>query len=315
MPPHHRLRSLALRCAAVVALLPVIPRATWAQAPDTLIVATYAYPSVDRAGAITGLAEYLQARLNRPTRVLVAADPVALVAAVRERRADVVVTNTFGYLLLADGPRAVAQAVATFRIPAGVRTNYGAVLVARRDEVPDTIALRARIRALRVGLVGAGSTTGNLVPRLALAGLGVSDLERQARATTYAGTHAGAFTLLRDGEADLAGLAAEEYERQLAALEPSERARYHVLWRSPDLLLGPVAVRTSLPAPVRAAVADAVVGLEQRAPAAFQAVRGGWTEARQADALVAATDATYDPVRHLFGDGVTVGALIRRFAR
>lgn len=301
-------------CAAAVALALGDARPAGAQPHDTLVVATYAYPAVDRAGAIAPLAEHLRARLRRPTRVLVVADPVALAAAVREARADVAVTNTFGYLLLADGSPAAGEAVATFRVPPGVRTNYGAALVAR-DAGLSLAALGARIPTLRVGLVSEGSTTGSLVPRLALANHGVTDLERQARSVVYAGTHAGAFALLRDGTVDVAGLASAELERQRAALPAADRARYRVVWQSPDIQLGPVAVRASLPAGERAAIRDAVVGLEQRAPAAFRALRGGWTEAGRADALVAATDATYDPVRRLFGQGDAVVTLIRRFTR
>ncbi len=307
------------RVAALVALLLVgSGRPGSAQQHDTLVVATYAYPSVDRAGAIGPLAEVLRARLGRPIRVLVVPDPVALVTTVREARADVAVTNTFGYLLLASEAPVIARAIATFRVPSDVRTQYGTVLVTRAALVPElrTVASVARhIADLRVGLVGPGSTTGNLVPRLILASHGVADLDARARTVAYAGTHAAAFALLRDRNVDVAAMAAEEFDRQLAALPAVDRARYRVVWQSPDILLGPVVVRAGLPAPIQRAIADAVIGLEQHAPAAFAALRDGWTEARRADGLVSATDATYDPVRRLFGQRDALRTLLHRHAR
>ena len=286
-----------------------------AQAADTLVVGTYAYATNDRVAAVSPLASHLAKRLARATRVASFADPVALARAVRERRVDVVVTNTFGYLLLGGERDAVAIAVATFRVPAGVRTNYGTVLVARDTTLRSATDVVRRARELRIALVAPGSTTGNLVPRLYLASVGIAELEASLRGVTYAGTHAAAVDSLRAGRVDLAALATEEYDRRVAA-DPSAGAReWRELWRSPDILLGPVAVRGSLPRALRDSIAAAVTGLEREAPDAFAALRGGWVEARLADAMIAANDETYDPVRALFGDPRTTAALIARFAR
>jgi len=286
-----------------------------AQTADTLVVGTYAYGSVDRVGAVTPLAEHLGARLGRPTRVVAAPDPVALAQLVRRGLVDVVVTNTFGYLLLADGAQPAAVPVATFRIPPGVRTNYGAVIVSRDTGLRSVETLAARAASHRMALVAPGSTTGNLVPRLYLAGRGMPELEGRLRSVTYGGTHAATFALLDSGEVDVAALATEEYERQVATYGANAASRFAVLWRSPDIQLGPVAVRTTLPIAARDSIARAVIGLERDAPAAFAALRGGWVEAAKSDALVAAHDGTYDEVRRLFGSGNTITALIARFGR
>lgn len=286
-----------------------------ARAQDTLVVGTYAYATVDRVGAVSPLAAHLSARLGRPTRVIAAPDPVALARLVRDAQVDVVVTNTFGYLLLADGEVPAALPVATFRIPRGVSTNYGTVLVSRLPEVRTMADLLPQTSSLAIALVSPGSTTGNLVPRLFMATQGLADLERQFRTVSYAGTHAATFANLRAGSADVAALATEEFERQLAADGSRAAPRVTVLWRSPDIQLGPVAVRASLPAALRDSIAKAVIGLEGTAASAFTALRGGWTEAAKSDALVAANDQTYDEVRRLFGNGATAAALIAKFAR
>ena len=135
------------------------------------------------------------------------------------------------------------------------------------------------------------------------------------RGVTYAGTHAAAVDSLRAGRVELAALATEEYDRAVAAGPARDARPWRELWRSPDILLGPVAVSAALPRALRDSIAAAVTGLEHAAPEAFAALRGGWVEARLADAMIAASDATYDPVRRLFGDPRTTAMLIARFAR
>ena len=305
--PRAALRASRAALIALALLAVGSTRHASAQTADTLVVGTYAYGSVDRIGAVTPLAEYLSARLGRPTRVVAAPDPVALAQLVRRGLVDVVVTNTFGYLLLADGAQPAAVPVATFHIPPGVRTNYGAVIIAR-DTGPRSVEdLAARAASLRMALVAPGSTTGNLVPRLYQAGRGLPELEGRLRSVTYGGTHAATFALLDSGAVDVAALATEEYERQVASYGANTASRFAVLWRSPDIQLGPVAARDS--------IARAVIGLGRDAPKAFAALRGGWIEAAKSDALAAADDSTYDEVRRLFGSGDTITALIARFGR
>lgn len=282
---------------------------------DTLVVATYAYGAVDRRGAVTPMARVIEASLRRPVRVMIAPDPVALVDSVRTGRADIVVTNTFGYLMLADGPSPVAHAVATFRVPVGARTNYSTVLVTRHAALRGTGDLTRRAGRLRFALVSAGSTTGNLVPRLALAGYRLDDLEQQTAGVHFTGSHAAAFHALRGDAADVAGLAREEYERQLAGLPEAERAEYRVLWSSPDIMLGPVAIRCGIPAPVNDAITRVLGSLATQAPEAFVALRGGWTEAKVSDGLISASDTDYDAVRQLFGAPDAFIALLRKLSR
>jgi phosphonate transport system substrate-binding protein len=315
-----RVRRLSWRgrCALALVGLPLHVTSSavaTAQSSDTLVVGTYAYATNDRVAAVSPLASHLARRLARPTRVTSFPDPVALSRAVRAGRVDVAVTNTFGYLLVGGSDDAAAVAVATFGVPAGVRTHYGSVVVTRDTSVRTTADVVSRARELRIALVSPGSTTGNLVPRLYLASAGLADLEGAMLAVTYAGTHAGAVDSLRARRVELAALATEEYDKQVAADRSGASRQWRELWRSPDILLGPVAVRRALPLALRDSIAAAVVGLERETPAAFAALKGGWVEARLADAMLAASDATYDPVRRMFGDARTTAALIARFAR
>ena len=302
-----------IRLAAVAASLVAFPLSAQ-RAPDTLVVGTYAYSTNDRVANIAPLARVLGERLGRPVRVASLPDPPALNDAIRAGRVDVAVTNTFGYLLLAAESSPAGVPVATFRIRAGARSNYGAGVFARRVDVRSLGDLRTRAATLSIALVAPGSTTGNLVPRLYLATQGLGDLEGSFRSVAYAGTHAGAVAALRAGTANVAALATEEFERSTVADTTLARSLVP-LWTSDDITLGPVVVRAALPMTLRDTIARVVVGLERTAPEAFAAVRDGWVEARNADAMVPADDRAYDGVRRMFGDPATAAALIRRFAR
>lgn len=303
------------RLSTVWAALLLVTTIARAQSRDTLVVATYGYGTLDRRGAIAPLARHLGERLQLPVRIVTAPDPVALADSARQGRADVIVTNTFGYLLMADASPRIADAVVMFHVPPGVRTNYSAVIVSGRDDVRDLSALQTHMRQLRFGFVSPGSTTGNLIPRLVLATHGLADPDQQLAGVIYAGTHAATFTLLRDRKADVVALATEEFNRQRGELPEAERARYRVVWESPDIQLGPVAVRSSLPKDLRERISSAVVGLERTNQEAFSALRGGWTEARLATGLVAADDSNYAPTRRLFGEGNALTSLIARLSR
>ena len=289
------------------------PAAASRRAGDTLVVATYAYPGLDRLGAVAPLARHLDRTLARPVKATTLPDPGALARALREGDVDVAVLNTFGYLIVAGSGAGVATPVATFRIAAGERSNYAAAIAAGAS-VESVEELVPRAATLRLALVSAGSTTGNLIPRLQLARVGLHDPERQFRSVAYAGTHANAMAMLQRGEVDVARLAVEEYERQ-AATGDSTRLTTRVVWRSPDIVLGPLVVRAALDGALRERIAASLVGLERSAPEAFAALRGGWVEARRADALVPATDRTYDEVRALMGDSPEAKAIVARFAR
>jgi phosphonate transport system substrate-binding protein len=294
---------------AILATAPLQCPALTSGNPDTIRVATYAYPGVDRRVAVAGVANYLTRSLRIPARVDVLPDPVALANALRRGEVDVGVINVLGYLLVAFDSTVVVPGV-TFGVPA-TAVPYDAALAAKAPI--DAAALRARAGALRIAFVSPGSTTGNLFPRVYLASLGIATAESSFRSVTYAGTHAKAFELLRAGEVDVAALAGEELDKQLSALARTSDIRS--LWRSGNLPLGPVMLSCRMGGSLRADITRALGAMHRADSAAFAALKGGWVEARASSALVAVDNNTYEGLRRMLGDPASAKRLLEQIAR
>ena len=294
---------------ALLASAPLQCPARQVTGPDTLRVATYAYPNVDRRGSIQGVAAYLERTLRIPTRVDVLPDPIALAAALRNGDVHVGVINVFGYLLLSsDSVRTIPSL--TFHVPASA-VPYEATLAARTPLRAESLA--ARSRQLRVAFVSPGSTTGNLFPRLYLASLGIESAEDAFQTVTYAGTHAKAFELLNAGQVDVAALAGEELDKQLAMRTDAVSLR--PLWRSGNLPLGPVMLSCRLTAGMRDAITRHLGAMSRADAPAFAALQGGWVEARAADSLMPVGPETYETLRRMLGEPTRARRLLEQLAR
>ena len=294
-----------------------------AQPTDTLTLATYTYSTNNRLQNLAPLGAFLERQLHRPVRTVSFPDPPSLANAVKSGAVDVAVMNTFGYLLLAASSRQQkGTPVATFRIPDEKSSNYRTIVLVRNGlEVVGKSWLRSKAKRLAVAFVSPGSTTGNLIPRLYFASLGVEDAESAFARVVYAGTHAEALKMVQSGVVDIAALASEVYENsvrdssQVQGKSPQAAQKLTSLWLSPDIKLGPVVVKSSLSPSLRQALTHHLVGIERTAPEAFTALRDGWTEAKLADALVPTSDRYYDDVRRMFGNPKTSAILIKKFAR
>lgn len=311
----HRIASCVQALFGIFCMAACISISHAQQRRDTLTLATYTYSTNNRLQNLAPLGAFLERQLHRPVRTLSFPDPPSLANAVKSGAVDIAVMNTFGYLLLAASPKERGIPVATFRIAAGQSSNYRTIILARSGlQGTDNVRIRKSAKTLAVAFVSPGSTTGNLIPRLYFASHGIADAESAFASVVYAGTHAEALNLVRAGKVDIVALASEVYEN--SSRDSSQTSpELTTLWTSPDIKLGPVVVKSSLPASERKAITQQLVGIERTAPEAFTALRDGWTEAKLADALVPTNDRYYDDVRRMFGNPKTSAALIEKFAR
>lgn len=301
-------RTLLALSALLSACAPPASRPADAPSAPALVLSTYAYGGNDRLEHLRPLAAHLSARLGRPVVVRGFADPLALVEALRRGEADLALVNTLGWLLVAADAEPRVEPLVTLHTGRGVPTPYRSVIVAPRDVTSGSLAARAA--SLRIAFVSAGSTTGGLVPRLALAGMGIADADRAFASLRYAGTHAAAARLLAAGDVDVAALAAEEWERSVTE-DGALGRRFHVVWASPQIPLGPLVARRALRESLRDSVLASLLALPAAHPEAFAALRATWVEARSADTLVRVTDRDYDEFRRALGGRAVVERSLR----
>lgn len=269
-------------------------------AGPTLRLGTYRYGSVDRLGAIQPVAEYLAREIGQPVSAVVAPGIWELVTAVEQGDVDCAVINTAGYLALVAAREPRAEALVALGLTAQPAERYNTVFVGSVRGAERWEQIPAQARELRLALVIPGSTTGDLVPRLALARLGIGDAESSFRKVAFSGSHAKALEAIVSGDADLAALAESEYAAQLKR-DPALAARLRVLWRSPAIPLGPLVVRNAMPAATRAALTAALLRMPERAPAAFAALKSGWSEFKTADSIRLPEAQEWAPILALAG--------------
>jgi phosphonate transport system substrate-binding protein len=262
-------RGLALACALLAPPAAAGDARAW-------VVATYAYPGRDRAVAIAPLAQYLSSRADRRVELRLFDSPSALVAAMRDGAADIAVPNLHGFLQARRDPARIVP-LPVPDVPAAQADRYRAVVVVR-EGVGSVEALRREAPRLALAMVGPDSASGGLVPARGLRAMGV-DPDRFA-SVVYAGSHAAALQAVVAGDADVAALAADVFDR-------AEAQGLHALWRSDPIPPGPLLCRVADDLPcdeIAAWLLDAHVH-DARVMAAL---RAGWPEFADADRFRAA---------------------------
>ncbi|MCG3156946.1 MAG: putative phosphite transport system-binding protein PtxB [bacterium] len=308
-----------MKTSILVAGFIILVQALSAQVPvspaDELVLATYAYASNDRVANLQPLGDHLAAQLQQKVKVVSFPTVKALNQAIKAGEVDVALPNTFGYLMLQADSTPVIVPLVALKIPAGVSSNYRSAIVAHRSVAIDTIAALPRLaRDHSFMFVAPGSTSGNLVPRLFLAGLGLAQPESDFREIVYGKTHANTILQVKEGKADFGACGSEEYDKLIAA-DPGARQAIRLLWRSAEIPLGPVVCLRTMPAGLQQRIKAILLALHQDNPAAFAALCQGWTEARHAQFYASVTDADYDPVRRTSGSLQDLLRIVNQFVQ
>jgi phosphonate transport system substrate-binding protein len=204
---------------------------------QNLRLAVYQYADNPRIKNLQPLADLLQQQLNIPTTVKSYPTVHAFIEAIQKGEVDIAFINTFGYLLLeASEKRYPMQPKVALTVP-NPDDNYKTVFVARAQSPIQHLKDAVNFgKQTRLGLVAIGSTSGNLVPRLALTRIGVMNAEQQFQSVTYTGTHAKAIQALLNDEVDLAAMGSNEYAR----LDSVTKLQLKPIWISTEIPLGPV---------------------------------------------------------------------------
>ncbi|MER5863296.1 phosphate/phosphite/phosphonate ABC transporter substrate-binding protein [Kitasatospora sp. NPDC002040] len=229
------------------------------------------------------LAEALGEQLHCPVQLAVTEDYAGEVLALQNGKLDIALFGPLGYVFAHQ--RAGAEAVASFGDSSGKVSSYTAGLWVPADspvrEVKD-------LAGHSLALSSVGSTSGDALPRKALAdaGLKTTDLK-----TNYAGGHAEALLALAKGTVD----AAEINSQQLASATQSKTfdpAKFRKIWASDPIPNDPIALRKNLDPAFKKAVTDALLHL----PADKVGQLGALLAVKQAAPLVAVDKSTYQPL-------------------
>lgn len=234
-------------------------------------------PSDDAVSTEEGFAptvEYLEAAMGMDVRIVTVADYAAVVEAMKYGHADVARFGPFSYVLATQEAN-VEALVADVKANTG-RAAYNGLILSR----PDLETLDGATFAY----VDPGSTSGYLVPSTYIKREGIELGE-----VLFAGSHPAVIQAIRNGSVD-AGAVADN--RWYYALEEGivTEDEVKVFWTSPELPVGPWAVRSDLDTQTKEAFKQAMLAM----PEAIARAQGV-----EAIGYVPITDADYHFVRQV----------------
>ncbi|MCT6698293.1 PhnD/SsuA/transferrin family substrate-binding protein [Rheinheimera sp. 4Y26] len=257
-----------------------------------LVVATYAYPDINRQAAVTPLANWLAAQQQQQVTVIVANKPEELVKLAVQGKADLVVPNLVAYLQIQQQNKTMLN----FLVPAGQQTQQQAVYTSSvlGKNVTDFQQLKLLLqqgRPLTVFAVWPDSASGGLIGTAALK----QQLAGQFSTLTfdYVGSHQAVLPALATSGQGLGIVATATLPAQLPA-GVSE------IWRSAELPFGALLCNSqTLPCNQL----SQQLSKSPQAAAVLQGLQQGWAEFGQSTILAPVDETLYQPLRGLLSTG------------
>lgn len=283
-PPGYALRPICLLLCSVFFSLQGYAK--------PLVVATYAYPDIDRQAAVTPLANWLAAQQQQQVTVIVATKPDELVKLAVQGKADLVVPNLVAYLQIQQQTKTMLN----FLVPAGQQAQQQAVYTSSLlgknvTEFQQLQLLLQQGQPVTVFAVWPDSASGGLVATAELK----QQLAGQFLKLTfeYAGSHQAVLPALAASEQGLGIVATATLPAQL----PKGVSE---IWRSAELPFGALLCNSqTLPC-------DQLSQKLSKAPQAEAVLKGlqqGWAEFRQSTTLAPVDEAPYLQLRSLLNTG------------
>lgn len=280
--------------------------------PQNLKLATYQYATNDRIQNITPLAIHLKEKLGLEVEVKSYPTVHLLISAIKNNEVDIALINTFGFLLLESSGSFPMEPLLALQVKAGTADNYKtAMVVPFNSRLSSMESIQKNAPVTKLMLVNVGSTSGNLVPRLALSMEGLNNPEMEFRLVSYGKTHQATIDSVALGKTDLAAVGSSEYFSFIN--NPLNKNKIKLLWLSPEIPLGPVLLNKHLSASLRKALTDELIILNENNPKALESVKDGWSEARDADKFIRIDSSYYKPFKKQLGEEAQLNRILKQF--
>ncbi|MFZ5824291.1 MAG: phosphate/phosphite/phosphonate ABC transporter substrate-binding protein [Bacillota bacterium] len=272
--------------AALLGLLLLVGCGTGAKEKDlrVMVIPTQAGEAFETA--MTRLERELSSRSGLPVKVTIGTDYAAVVEALRFGKIEAAYFGPFTYVVAS--AQSGARAFATMQIKG--KPYYHSYMIVPKDspitQLTSPADFTAQVKGKRFAFADAGSTSGSLVPRLALKRAGLnweSDVKY-----TFTGHHDAVLAAVAGGKAEIGAVDSAIFEGQLREKMPAEFAKVRVVWQSEPLYQYPWAARGDLDPKLVHRLQKAFLEIEDRE---ILSALGG------ADRFVTADDAQYAPIR------------------
>lgn len=233
--------------------------------------------------AYKAVAESLSTSLDCPVEVQVLEDYSAEVLAMQNGKLDIGQFGPLGYVFASE--RAGAEPLASFGTAEGELSSYtGGIWVPKDSDIQSLEDLRGKDLAL--GSVG--STSGDALPRYALAQAGIKESELNLN---YAGGHPEALLALTNKTVDAAQINSQTMGTAIKE-GTFKQEDFRQIWKSEPIPNDPITVAASADPEFKKAVKDALLNL----PADDIAEVAGHLGVEPAGQLIEVDKATYQPL-------------------
>jgi phosphonate transport system substrate-binding protein len=234
------------------------------------------------------LSKLLAAKIGCPVDVFITPSYNAEIEAMRNGKLDVAEFGPLGYVFAHD--LAGADVFATYDDAKGNPSSYTASIVTWKGSGLSTLK---DVAGHSFAYSDPASTSGHLFPAYALRKSGIDP--DKAIKPLYAGSHTSSFEAIRNHKVDAGELNSQQI---VAATQAGEYVAgdYITLWRSAPIPNDPVAVRRTLPEPLKKRIVDAFLALDfsQLPPDLVKVLPSKGTTK-----YISQSDGAYDQVRDL----------------
>jgi len=290
---NRRLLLGAAPALALPGLAAAQPAPAWrAQFPELVFAIVPAENATGVTERFQGFIDYMSRTLGTRVTLRIASDYAAVIEGQRAGNIHIAMYGPASFArALMTGARVEAFAIEVSRD--GTKGYYSVFYVRANSTFQNIQDLRGR----NLGLVDPNSTSGNMVPRFALHGMGIVPEQFFGR-VVYTGSHENAVIALNQGTIDVAAnWWNDEQESNLMRMARRNMVRaedFRIIFRSEQIVNSPMAMLSTLPDPLRAAIREAVFSLPTREPAIFERMTDG-----QARPWEPVTNEAYNPIIEL----------------
>ncbi len=266
--------------------------------PRSLVFAYWVDEEVPglRFDAIDSLSAYLGERLGLEVDLKRSTQYGPVIEAMRANKVDISMYGTFAYILAS--AKAGAECIVIRGTEAGPNGYHSLILTGADSPIDSLEDLKRHGSELSFAFANPASTSGHLIPRAYLELQGIYP-ERDFKELVFPGKHNATLLSVLSGKVDV-GCVSQNTYRKLVSLGRIDPDELKVVWTSPAIPDGCIAVREGLPDSLKLAIQSALVELPSEYPEVWQEVKRIYTySANPESRYMLADDSHYDPIREV----------------
>lgn len=276
-------------------------------------LATYRYGNDSRLKSLQPYAAHLEKKYGYKTVLKSYPTLTAFIKAIQRNEVDIAFISTSGYLALeTSGKEYPMHPVCILQAKQDFRDGYKTAIIAGPQVSATKLSdLKAQAPKLRLTFVNTGSTSGNLVPRMALSNAGIASPEKVFKSVLYSEIHDAAVEAVLTKMADVAAVGYSQYERYVQ-MDVSNKNKMRLLWLSPEIPYGPIMFNNRFGSAVGGELLNSFLELHNENRAAFEAMKSGWSETRDATRFIPINKNYYSNFKKVMGDEANMQRVLRQ---